>query len=449
MSSTPRLSRRGLLGRAAAAGLGAIAAPAFIRNLRAASPNGMQMHASIGGAGVATKDMDLIVAAGNVKLVAVCDVDLNRLADVELEQRYPGVRIYQDWRELLAKEKHLDSVNVSLPDHMHAPIAMSAMQLGKHVYVQKPMSYSIHEARMLTACAREKKVVSQMGIQNHQLHHHRLVVKLIQDGTIGKVKETHSWSHRGWGDPNPRPDRTDPVPGGFDWDLWLGVGPDRPFVGGKYFHPGAWRKRLDYGTGTFGDMGCHILDPVFTSLMLTSPNSVRSEGPSPNGENWSKEATVRMVFPATKYTDGPTMSLNWHHGAERPAEVKALLAGQAPHTEGSLYVGTKGLLYSPYGKPPQVLPQAQFKDFVMPPMEKGPEHHLEFIRASRGEGKTTAAFDYSGPLTETVLLGCLSTRFQQTTLEWDAANLRFTNIAEANHFVRRPYRRGWEVPGLT
>jgi predicted dehydrogenase len=451
MNSNPiPFSRRRFLRHTAAAGVGVMAAPAFIRNLRAASPNGVQLHAAIGAAGVATNDINLMTAKGNnVKLVAVADVDLNRLLEVELEDRFSGVRIYQDYREMLAKEKDLDSVSVSTPDHMHAPIAMTAMQLGKHVYVQKPMSYTVQESRALTEyAAKNPQIVTQMGIQNHQLQHHRLVVKLIRDGAIGKVKEVYSWSNRRWGDTAPRPTRTDPVPEGFDWNLWLGASPERPFIGGRYFHPGAWRKRLDYGTGTFGDMGCHIMDPVFTALELTWPTTVRSEGPKPNEENWQAEAVVHMKFPGTAHTE-PELKFLWQHNYdERPKAVVELLAGQTPHTEGSLYVGAKGLLYSPYGKPPQLLPAEQFKDFAVPEVEKGPEHHAEFARACQGKGKTTAPFAYSGPLTETVLLGCLSTRFPNTTLNWDAKSLSFTNESAANTFVRRAYRKGWEVPGL-
>ena len=160
---------------------------------------------------------------------------------------------------------------------MHAPITMRAMQQGLNVYTQKPLTQTIYEARQLTRVAREKKLVTQMGIQIHSHEVHRTVVATIQAGAIGKVKEVHSWSGKHWGDPQPRPDRSDPVPAGLNWDFWLGVAAERPFIAG-YYHPGEWRKRLDFGTGTFGDMGCHILDPVFTALALTAPKSVRSEG---------------------------------------------------------------------------------------------------------------------------------------------------------------------------
>src|SRR5262249_17390086 len=206
------------------------------------------------------------------------------------------------------KEEHLDSVNVSTPDHMHAPITMRAMQRGLHVYTQKPLTQTIYEARQLTRVAREKKLVTQMGIQIHSHPIHKAIVPAIHEGAIGRVKEVHSWSGKQWGDRNPRPDREDPVPAELNWDFWLGVASRRPFLAG-YYHPGEWRKRLDFGTGTFGDMGCHILDPVFGALALTAPESVRSEGGAPNADSWGLDSQVRYTFPGTAYTtEKPTLT---------------------------------------------------------------------------------------------------------------------------------------------
>src|SRR5262245_62240336 len=268
--TTPRIGRRAALRRLAAAGL---AAP-FALRLHAAAPSETLYHASFGASGMAGSDIGSLTASKHLKLVAVAEVDLNRAADVK--KKFPDVRVYQDWRELLDKEKDLDSVNVSTPDHMHAPITMTAIHRGLHVYTQKPLTQTIYEARQLAKAAADKKVVSQMGIQIHSHEVHRTVVAIIQSGALGKAKEAHSWSGKQWGDRNPRPQREDPVPKGFDWDKWLGVAAARPYIGGGYYHPGNWRKRLDFGTGTFGDMGCHILDPVFMSLALTAPTSVQS-----------------------------------------------------------------------------------------------------------------------------------------------------------------------------
>jgi len=438
----PHLSRRAALRRLAAAGL---AAPLISRaHAGAAAPSETLRHASFGASGMALGDIRSLSASPHLKLVAVADVDLRNTAEVR--KLFPDVRVYNDWRELLDKEKDLDSVNVSTPDHMHAPITMRALRRGLHVYTQKPLTGTIHEARQLARVARETGLVTQMGIQIHSHPVHKAVVAAIRDGAIGKVKEVHSWSGKRWGDAAPRPDRTDPVPEGLDWDAWLGVAADRPFLAG-YYHPGNWRKRLDFGTGTFGDMGCHILDPVFTALALTAPLTVRSEGGAPNADSWGLDSQVGYTFPATAATaEAPV--LTWYDGEKRPpAEVKARLGDRPLSDQGSIYIGTEGVLYSPYIDAPVLLPTEKFKDYVLP-NPGGDDHYLQFVEACRGNGKTSAPFDFSGPMTESILLGCLATRFPMTTLEWDAANLRVTNVSEANPFVRRRYRKGWETEGL-
>src|SRR3954465_1057566 len=296
MTAPNQLTRRSALG-AMAAGL---AAPFVWRHTAGAAPSETLLHASFGASGMAGSDIGSLTAGKNLKLVAVAEVDAGRAADIK--KKFPDLRVYTDWRVLLDKEKDLHSVNVSTPDHMHAPITMTAIRRGLHVYTQKPLTQTIYEARQLTKAAADKKVVSQMGIQIHSAAEHRTIVAAIQSGVIGKVKEVHSWSGKQWGDRNPRPNRTDPVPKGFDWDKWLGVAADRPYIGNGYYHPANWRKRLDFGTGTFGDMGCHILDPVFASLALTAPRSVRSEGDAPNEDSWGLDVQVEYVFPSTKYT---------------------------------------------------------------------------------------------------------------------------------------------------
>jgi hypothetical protein len=257
----------------------------------------------------------------------------------------------------------------------------------------------------------------------------------------------HSWSGKDWGDRNPRHDRTDPVPATLNWDSWIGVASERPFIKG-YYHPSVWRKRLDFGTGTFGDMGCHILDPVFTSLALTKPTSVRSEtDEAPNQDSWALNARVVYRFPTTAYTtDG--FALHWYNGDNRPpADVQALIGAHKLNDQGSIYIGTGGVLYSPYIAMPVLLPADKFHDYQLH-NPGGVDHYLQFVEACRGNGKTTTPFSYSGPLTESVLLGCLATRFPQQTLGWDADNLHVKNVKEANSYVRRTYRKGWEVEGL-
>ena len=425
----------------------AVAAPFFSRMARGQSANGMVNHATFGASGMAWTDVQALAGHAKLQVVAACDVDLKRTG--EFKKKFPDARIYQDYRELLEKERDLQSVNVSTPDHMHAPIGMAAMRRGLHVYGQKPLTHDLYETRRLTEFAREKKLVTQMGIQIHSGPEYRTAVKLIQDGAIGKVKEVHTWSSKAWGDTGAMPEKTDPVPEGLDWNLWLGVCAERPFIGGGWYHPGNWRKRLDFGTGTFGDMGCHIFDPVFGALALTAPVSVRSEGPAPNEHSWAVDAIIHYVFPGTAYTEGKTVPIVWYDGKERPrAEIMELAKGAADEKgkmpdQGSIFLGTQGVMVLPHVGMPRLTGTAE-KDAEIVKVP-GENHWKQFVNAVLGEGKTGANFDYAGPLTESVLLGSVATRFPRQTLEWDAAGLRFKNVAEANAFVRRGYRKGWEA----
>ncbi len=431
MTTTSRVSRRTALRGLAAAGL---AAPFVFRAYAHGAPNETLNHASFGANGMALADIGSLTASKHVQLVAVADVDMERTAAVR--KRFPKARIYQDWRELLDKEKGLNSVNVSTPDHMHAPITMRALQQGLHVYTQKPLTQTIYEARQLTRTA--------LQIHSHEVH--RTVVAIIQAGTIGKIREVHSWSGKHWGDRKPRPDRSDPVPMSLNWSFWLGVAAERPFLRG-YYHPGEWRKRLDFGTGTFGDMGCHILDPVFTALALTAPLSVHSEGGAPGPDSWGLDSQVRYIFPGTKFAVD-RVSLTWYDGDLRPPmNVRNLIGKRRLNDQGSIYIGSEGVLYSPYIAAPVLLPEEKFRGHKLP-RPGHQDHYLQFVEACRGNDRTSTPFDYSGPLTESVLLGCLATRFRKRTLEWDAAKLQVTNVKEANAFVRRTYRKGWEVNGL-
>ncbi len=444
MSLTRVTSRRSFLKWSAAS---AIAVPFFTRNLMSAPPSGQVRHASFGAAGMAFADITSLAAHPATRVVAVAEVDANRVA--EFKKRFPDARVYSDYRVLLEKEKELDSVNVSTPDHMHGPIGMAALQRGLAVYGQKPLTHDIYETRRLTEVARKKGLVTQMGIQIHSNREYRMAVQLVQSGRIGKVKEVHTWSSKEWGDNGPMPKRDDKVPEGFDWDLWLGVCEPRPFIGDGFYHPANWRRRLDFGTGTFGDMGCHIFDPVFKALALTAPISVRSEGAAPNDHSWATNAIVHYVFPETPYTIPGTIPITWYDGHQRPSKDVIALIGDHPFPDqGSILIGTGGVMVIPHIALPALLPESKFADFKLPTVE-GADHWKQFIDAVRGVGKTSAGFDYSGPLTESVLLGSVASRFPKTTLEWNAEKLKFTNVKEANQFVRRRYRKGWKTPGLS
>ena len=333
-----------------------LAAPFFIRNLISAPPSGQVRLASFGAGGMAFVTLDVLARNPKIKVACVAEVDSAKLD--QLKAKYPETRVHQDWRVMLAKERrNIDAVCVGTPDHMHAPMAMSAMRLGLPVYQQKPMAHSIYEIRQLTAFARQKNLITQMGIQIHSSKEYRSAIEVIRGGAIGKVKEVHSFSEKKWGDPDPLPDRSDPVPATLNWDHWIGVAQPRPFIS-ELFHPVNWRKRIDFGTATFGDMGCHILDPVFGALGLSAPLSVRSEGPAPNRESWALDSVIHYVFPATPYTEGKTVSLTWYDGDARPPqEVQALIGERKLPGQGSLFIGTKGMLLLPHVAMPILLPE--------------------------------------------------------------------------------------------
>jgi len=443
MNPNTKFSRRSFL---KTIGVFASAGPFVTHGLMARSPNSVLRHASFGAGGMAWQDLNELAKYKEVELVAVAELDAVTAA--EFRKKFPQVRVYPDYRDLLDGEANrIDSVNVSTPDHMHAVMALSAMELGKHVYGQKPLAHDLFEVRRMTEFANEKKLVTQMGIQIHSHSHYRTATVIAKSGAIGKIKEVHSWCPKSWGDPAPKPDRVDPVPPGFDWNLWLGPCAERPFIGNTYYHPANWRKRLDFGTGTFGDMGCHIFDPVFTSLDLGAPVSVRSEGPAPNAYNWALDSKIHYVFPGTAYTAENTLKVTWYDGAQKPpAEVKALLEGDDYPDSGSILVGTQGVMVIPHIARPLLYPDKKFASHKYPEVPSV-DHWGSFVEACRTGSRTSANFNYAGPLTETVLLGGVASRFPKTTLKYDPATLQF-DLAEANQYVRRQYRTGWRVTAL-
>ncbi len=440
MYPTPLHSRRSVL---KLLGATAASAPFISGDAFAAASAKPLRHASFGTTGMAWEDLTHIADCDQVEIVAFCDVDDSKTANAR--KKFPDARVYQDWRVMLEKEAgNIDSVNVSTPDHTHAPMALASMRLGKHVYGQKPLAHDIYEVRRMAEMADEKKVVTQMGIQIHSSSQYQSAVQAIRAGAIGKIVEVHSWSSKSWGDPSPRPDQADPVPEGFDWDLWLGVCATRSFIGDGYYHPGNWRKRLDFGTGTLGDMGCHILDPVFGGIGgLGIPQSVRSEGPEPNAWNWAIDSKVNYTFGGTPMTAEKTMPLHWYDGeAKLPAVVIAKIEATALPEQGSIFIGTEGVMLLPHIDAPQFFPVAKFKDYQAP-ATADINHWQQFVEACRGTGKTSASFAYAGPLTETILLGGIASRFQNRTLAWNSKDLAFDHPA-ANQYIRRTYRKGWE-----
>jgi predicted dehydrogenase len=443
-------SRRRFLKQAAAG----LTVPWIVNSARIASANDRLHIAGIGVGGKGRGDLESTSRGQNV--VAICDVDERTLGDAA--RRYPGAAVYRDWRRMLDERKDIDAVTVSTPDHMHAPIAASAMQLGKHVYVQKPLAHTVYEARRLRELATQHGVVSQMGNQGHSGSGYRTLVQLIRAGAIGKVREAHAWSNRPiWPQGIDRPSGSSPVPEHLHWDLWLGVAPFRPYVetaeegrrGRGVYHPFNWRGWLDFGVGALGDMGCHIIDPVVWSLELAAPLRVTSTGPAPNNETFPTWETIRYDFAATPHSSGDSVSMTWYDGGKRPDHVLAQLPdGAAMPDNGCLLIGEKGVLLCPHGGFPMLLPEKQFADVKIERLEAS-DHYQQWTQACLGKDQTTSHFDYSGPLTETVLLGTIAVRFPQQTLDWDSEKLAVTNVSEANRFVHHEYREGWSVASLT
>ena len=433
------LSRRKFL---QTVGATAAVAPFLSIGSRAAGP--IVRHASIGASGQALGDLLSFAKHPAFDLVAVADVDLGRFERVQ--QRFPKVRVYQDWRELLKKEhKNIDSVNVSTPDHMHCLIALQAMKHVKAVYVQKPLCNTLQETRLLTEYARRKGLTSQMGIQVSSSRAQRYGEALVRSGIVGKVREVHTFSNKSWGDDKPLPVEIDPVPAPLDWDAWLGPSAERPFKKTVY-HPGQWRRRVGFGTGTLGDMGCHIYSPPYRALKLTFPLSVTAYGPAPTAESWATKARVKLTYPGTEYTADKTVDVWWYDGGELPPDAVREPVGTRFPEQGSIVVGTDGLIVLPHGSPDAfVLPESKMA--ALPTLDlPDRDHYGEFIDVvlAGGRQKCSANFDYSGPLTESVIIGNVAARFPGETLMFDARALAFPGKPEANQYLSRSYRSGWK-----
>ena len=444
------LTRRDFLKSMAA---GAAVAPWVASSRIVAADAAKVRHASIGASGMALSDITSFSKHPSFALVAVADVDLARVDRVK--EQFPDVRVYQDWRELLRKERaNLDSINVSTPDHMHAAIAMAAMRMGLHVYVQKPLAATIRETRKLTEYARGHGLVSQMGIQISSAPSQRAFETMIRSGAIGKIQEVHTFCDKSWGAEGRLPAVSSPVPPTLDWEGWIGVGEMRPYLHGAY-HPGEWRRRVGFGTGTLGDMGCHIFSPPFRALGLTAPISVTSHGPAPNKDNWATKARVHYVYPGSPLTAGSTVDLWWYDGEERPPEhVQALVGDRLPKT-GSVAIGTSGAMVLPHIDDPFLLPADKFSSYERPVIEPR-DHYFEFLEkvaaAATMRGRTpplaSANFSYAGPLTESVLLGNIAAWYPGETIEWDARGMSVKGRRKAKVHLERKYRKGWPTKGL-
>ena len=412
---------------------------------RKISANDKLNIAGIGVGGKGSSDVDGAAEGNNI--VALCDVDWARAAGTF--KKYPNAKQYKDFREMLEKEyKNIDAVTISTPDHMHAPAAVAAMELGKHVYVQKPLTHDIFEARRLKALATQYKVASQMGNQGHAGEGVRRLMEWIASGVIGTVREAHIWTDRPiWPQGVSRPKEVMPVPATLDWDLWLGTAPKRPY--NKAYAPFAWRGWWDFGCGALGDMACHIMDPAYMALKLGYPTSVEavSEGNSEDcGPKWS---IITYQFPARG--DLPPVKLVWYDGKKQPPRPEGVGADEklGDGDNGTLFVGDKGMLACGcYGDAPSLIPRSRMEDFKKPPktIPNSAGHYKEWTNACKGimpeKGGFCGNFDYAGPFTEMVLLGNLAVRAGKK-IEYDSVNMKVTNCPEANKYLKREYRSGW------
>jgi predicted dehydrogenase len=435
------LTRRSFLTRTA---LAALAFPAVVR---AKSPNSNLQVAVMGCKGQGLSDLSNIGSHPKAKFVGFCDVDSSRFDDAL--KKFPGTPTFGDWREMFDKlGDTLDAVQVSTPDHWHAPIGLAAMKRGKHVYGQKPLTHTVWESRQMRLAADRAQVITQMGNQIHSAREYRTGTKALRDGVIGKIKEVHSWmGNHGNQFTNlaVRPkDKVAPPPATLNWDLWLGPAPARDYVPDIYA-PFKWRDWQDFGGGTLGDFGCHVLDPVFTALELTAPLSILAENENPHEETWPGSETIHYLFPGTKYTAGATIPVTWYDGGRQPDLALAQMpAGKKLPGGGSLFIGEGGTLVLPHVGMPVAYPVDKFKDHKIEEV-KGANHYHVWVDAVLANERTSDGFHYAGPLAETVQLGNIATRVPGKKLEWDAAALKLPNAPEVEKLLTKEYRKGYEL----
>ncbi|MBI3921282.1 MAG: Gfo/Idh/MocA family oxidoreductase [Armatimonadetes bacterium] len=416
------------------------------------SPNEKLNVACIGCGGKGESD---IGGVSSENIVALCDVDEGRAAGAI--QRFPNAARYNDWRVMLEKEDHnIDAVTVSTPDHTHAPAAMAAIELGKHVYVQKPLTHSVYEAQRLIKAARHYKVATQMGNQGHAGEDTRKLCEWIWQGGIGTVKEVHFWTDRPiWAQGIDRPADSPPVPANLNWDVWLGVAPERPYH--PAYHPFSWRGWWDFGCGAIGDMACHIMDAGFWALQLQGPCSVEAESPGLNSETFPKWSVITFEFPARGAF--PPVKAVWYDGGKLPTrppeldewvrkdEEQAKKMALPTGSNGQMYIGDKGVLVAGcYGDGPAIYPQQRMLEFLdsepKKTLKRSPGHYKEWIDACKGGEPASGNFDHAGPLTITALLGNVALRAGEK-IRWNGKTV--TNVPKAKGYLRREYRKGWRL----
>jgi predicted dehydrogenase len=426
---------------------------------------------NIAGIGVGGQGAANLRQLESENIVALCDVDWNHAAGTF--KRYPNARRFKDYRRMLDEVKEIDAVVISTPDHHHAFAAMEAIRRGKHVYCEKPLTHSVWEARRLAEAARQARVATQMGNQGQASEETRALCEAIWAGAIGRVREVHIWTDRPsrglfdeyWPQGVERPKESPPVPETLDWDLWLGPAPARPYH--PIYAPFRWRGWWDFGTGALGDIGCHACDPVFRALKLGAPLWVQASSTRVNAETFPLGSMVTYHFPARDASvqghnphirglSGPAAGgipmppckLVWYDGGLRPPRPEGLPDGRLMGDNGRLLIGDEGFILGN-----TIYPESRAKEVGPIPktLPRSPGHHVEWIQACKGGPPPGSNFDWAGPLTEAVLLGNIPLRVQlredltRFMLRWDPVAFKFTNLEEANAFLRREYRAGWTL----
>jgi len=436
-----KINRRQFLGSAAAAAAFTFVPRHVLGGARYIAPSEKLNIACIGIGGMGAGDVGQF---GGENIVALCDVDWKRAAGTF--QKLPNAKKYRDFRKMLdAEDKNIDAVTVSTPDNTHAVASMAAIKRNKHVYCQKPLCHDVYEVRRLTLAAREHGVVSQMGTQLHATAEMKKMVEIVQSGAIGNVRKVDLWSHKQWGG-GVRPTDTPPVPEMLDWDLWLGPAKYRPYH--PTYVPGNWRKWWDFGTGTLGDMGCHIIDPAWWALELDAPTSIEAKPGPFSDETYPTKTIITWEFPARGNL--PPVTVRWFDGENKPPRPKEMDERRKMPDQGGLYYGDKATLMLPHGGNPQLVPYTKMRDFKAPDpfirREKAGAagHYHEWARACKGGPKPLSNFDYAGPLTEAILLGNIAAKAGQK-IEWDSKAMKVTNMPEMNQHLSRKYREGWTL----
>ena len=406
------------------------------------SANNKLNIAAVGVGGMGSRDVRM---APTENIVAICDVDANRAA--RAAKPFPQAKIYRDFRKMLQTEKNIDAVMVATPDHNHAVVTMAALEMGKHVFCQKPLTHSVHEALEVAKAAKAAGVATQMGNQGQASEGARRICEYISSGAIGQVREICSWSNRR---PDisprgiPRPKETPPVPSHLDWDLWLGAAPERPYH--PCYQPFTWRGWWDFGTGVLGDIGCHNLSAAFKALKLGWPESVEACSTHWNAPPEVKNETAPLASMVTyrfaAEGDRPEIIIRWCDGGMMPPLPKEVGARNIFDGDGTLIVGDEGMLLGA-----QLLPEARAKEVGTPPktLDRSPGHYQEWIDACKGGKPAGSNFvDHSGHLAAVVLMGNIAIRTEEK-LYWDADKQKFKNSDAANQLLNPPYREGWSL----